>query len=95
MLALDSDFVFSGFVTTTTVTYGTPSALYAHSPDTWWQADRNVPAGQRHCKDIARQLVEDSPGKNINVRRNFDPKNFFPCYESRISNHGDTYDRLH
>ncbi|XP_046390023.1 alkaline phosphatase-like [Ischnura elegans] len=70
----------TGIVTTTRVTHGTPAALYAHSASRYWEDDGKVPPGARHaCKDIARQLVEDEPGRNINVvmgggRRHWLPK---------------------
>ncbi|KRT85850.1 hypothetical protein AMK59_1569, partial [Oryctes borbonicus] len=57
----------TGFVTTTRVTHATPSALYAHAADRNWECETVMPQDSRVCKDIARQLVEDLPGKNINV----------------------------
>ena len=51
------------------VTHATPAPLYAHSPDRWWEYDGKIkPVKDRTlCKDIARQLVEDYPGKNLQV----------------------------
>lgn len=59
----------TGFVTTTRVVHATPSALYAHSADRRWECEAKMKeiTRKRGCKDIARQLVEDSPGRNINV----------------------------
>ncbi|XP_046683690.1 alkaline phosphatase-like [Homalodisca vitripennis] len=58
----------TGLVTTTRVTHATPAALFAQSPSRYWEDDSKVPpAARKSCKDIARQLVEDEPGKNINV----------------------------
>lgn len=59
----------TGFVTTTRVMHATPAALYAHTPDRRWECEANMPedAKQLGCKDIARQLIEDSPGRNLNV----------------------------
>ncbi|KAK9884296.1 hypothetical protein WA026_005248 [Henosepilachna vigintioctopunctata] len=57
----------TGFVTTTTVTHATPSALYAHTANRNWECEDFIPANSRQCKDIARQLIEDLPGKNIKV----------------------------
>ncbi|KAG8281252.1 hypothetical protein J6590_062865 [Homalodisca vitripennis] len=60
----------TGLVTTTRVTHATPAALFAQSPSRYWEDDSKVPpAARKSCKDIARQLVEDEPGKNINVSR--------------------------
>ena len=59
----------TGFVTTTRVTHATPAAMYGHSASRYWESDDKIPADARsHCKDIARQLVENDPGRNINVR---------------------------
>ncbi|KAF5290837.1 hypothetical protein FQA39_LY14599 [Lamprigera yunnana] len=57
----------TGFVTTTRVTHATPSALYAHSPNRNWECETKMPSNASRCKDIARQLIEDLPGRNINV----------------------------
>ncbi|XP_068248900.1 alkaline phosphatase-like [Palaemon carinicauda] len=60
----------TGFVTTTQVTHATPAALYAKSPSRKWQCDTRIKALGKNassCKDIARQLVEDEPGRNIKV----------------------------
>lgn len=56
----------TGFVTTTRITHATPAAFYAHSANRYWESDDKVPSGVV-CKDIARQLVEDEPGANLNV----------------------------
>ncbi|GFS45792.1 alkaline phosphatase, tissue-nonspecific isozyme [Trichonephila inaurata madagascariensis] len=76
----------TGLVTTTRVTHATPAAMYAHSANRYWESDdkltKDVPNDFRskgECKDIARQLIEDSPGKNFNVilgggRRHFLPR---------------------
>lgn len=58
----------TGFVTTTRVTHATPGGLYAHSPNRDWECDSEVPVEYRSCvKDIARQLVEESPGNEFKV----------------------------
>ncbi|KAK4874693.1 hypothetical protein RN001_014053 [Aquatica leii] len=57
----------TGFVTTTRVTHATPSALYAHSPNRNWECESKMSPNASQCKDIARQLIEDLPGRNINV----------------------------
>jgi len=60
-------------VTNTRITHATPSALYAHSPSRYWEDDGKVPIPSRKsCKDIARQLVEDDPGRFINVSYSID-----------------------
>ncbi|KAJ8981895.1 hypothetical protein NQ317_007287 [Molorchus minor] len=57
----------TGFVTTTRVTHATPAALYAHVPNRGWECENKIPTTASKCKDIAKQLVEDMPGKNIQV----------------------------
>lgn len=59
----------SGFVTTTRVMHATPAALFAHSPERNWECEANMSEleKQQGCKDIARQLIEDEPGRNLNV----------------------------
>ncbi|KAJ6643325.1 Alkaline phosphatase 4 [Pseudolycoriella hygida] len=58
----------AGFVTTTRVTHATPAALYSHSILRDWECDSKVPEEQRAThKDIARQLVEQDPGRRLNV----------------------------
>ncbi|XP_066996071.2 alkaline phosphatase, tissue-nonspecific isozyme [Anabrus simplex] len=70
----------TGIVTTTRITHATPAALYAHSASRYWEDDAKIPpAARKSCKDIARQLVEDDPGRSINVllgggRRHWMPK---------------------
>ncbi|XP_063225041.1 alkaline phosphatase 4-like [Bacillus rossius redtenbacheri] len=57
-----------GLVTTTRLTHATPAALYAHANSRDWECDGAVPADQRSCaKDVARQLVEELPGRNLRV----------------------------
>lgn len=59
----------TGFVTTAQVVHATPSALYALVPDRRWECEAKMKSitKDRGCKDIARQLIEDAPGRNINV----------------------------
>lgn len=49
--------------------HATPSALYAHTPNRKWECEAKINTADRNqgCKDIARQLIEDEPGRNINV----------------------------
>lgn len=54
-------------MTTTRVTHATPSALYAHTPDRKWECEATIPENSTLCKDIARQLIEDEPGRYIQV----------------------------
>ncbi|GFQ68307.1 alkaline phosphatase, tissue-nonspecific isozyme [Trichonephila clavata] len=68
----------TGLVTTTRVTHATPAALYGHSPHRDWESDSKMPKNATRCKDLARQLVEDLPGRDLRVifgggRRQFKP----------------------
>jgi len=59
----------TGFVVTIKVTDATPAALYSHINNRTWECDGAIPPQERGkgCKDIALQLIEDEPGKNIKV----------------------------
>lgn len=49
--------------------HATPSALYAHVANRRWECETKMKLKDRErgCKDIARQMIENEPGKNINV----------------------------
>ncbi|CAL1682989.1 unnamed protein product [Lasius platythorax] len=57
----------TGFVTTTRVTHATPAPLYAHCANRRWECESKMPESAVDCKDIARQLIEDEPGRSIRV----------------------------
>ncbi|KAJ0176286.1 hypothetical protein K1T71_008460 [Dendrolimus kikuchii] len=57
----------AGLVTTARVTHATPGPLYAHSADRKWECEDEMPSEAAKCKDIARQLVEDWPGRDLHV----------------------------
>ncbi|CAG7833145.1 unnamed protein product [Allacma fusca] len=59
----------TGMVTTTRLTHATPASSYAHCPHRDWECDTKIPETERGkgCKDIASQMVEDEPGRSINV----------------------------
>ncbi|XP_064457434.1 alkaline phosphatase-like [Ornithodoros turicata] len=68
--------LWTGIVTTTRVTHATPAGTYAHSGHRWWEASVPKKCSLNDTKDIAQQLVQDSPGSNFRVilgggRRNF------------------------
>ncbi|XP_013784535.2 alkaline phosphatase-like [Limulus polyphemus] len=67
----------TGFVTTARVTHATPAALYAHSVNRDWESDDKIPYNSTKCKDIARQLVEDVPGRDIKVILGGGRRHFF------------------
>ncbi|XP_051165569.1 alkaline phosphatase-like [Leptopilina boulardi] len=58
---------YTGFVTTTRVTHATPAPLYAHCADRNWECEAKKPPNAEKCQDIAMQLIENEPGKNIKV----------------------------
>lgn len=73
--------LWTGIVTTTTVTHATPAATYAHSPDRDWEDDSRLPPAARAAgfPDIARQLIELPHGDGIEVvlgggRASFQPR---------------------
>jgi alkaline phosphatase len=61
--------LWTGIVTTTTVTHATPAACYAHAPERNWEVDAELSAEARQAgfPDIARQLVELAHGDGIEV----------------------------
>ncbi|KAJ0183231.1 hypothetical protein K1T71_001207 [Dendrolimus kikuchii] len=69
----------TGIVTTARVTHATPAALYAHAPSRYWEDDSRVPPTVRKdCKDIAMQLIENEPGRSINVVMGGGRRHFLP-----------------
>ncbi len=65
----------TGVVTNTRVTHASPAGSYAHVPYRDMESDADVlerNLDPRSCDfDIARQLIYDEPGRNINVRERF------------------------
>lgn len=59
----------TGIVTTDKVTYATPAAVYAHSPDRNWEDDASIPLKYRKkgCQDIAQQLINFPYGDGLDV----------------------------
>ncbi|XP_046973622.1 alkaline phosphatase-like [Vanessa cardui] len=57
----------AGVVTNMRITHSTPGPLYAHSAQRNWECDAKMPESVRACKDTARQLIEDFPGRDFNV----------------------------
>jgi alkaline phosphatase len=59
----------TGFVTTSRVVHGTPAPLYSHTADQSWECEATMSSEARGlgCKDIARQLFENAPGRHLNV----------------------------
>lgn len=71
----------TGIITTTTITHATPAATYAHVSNRDFESDTNVTAikaSPDECMDIARQLIENEPGKNMNVIFGGGRSNFLP-----------------
>ncbi|XP_070542772.1 alkaline phosphatase, tissue-nonspecific isozyme-like [Ptychodera flava] len=57
----------TGIVTTTRITHATPANTYAHSPERAWEGTIPDSEAEKGCKDIAYQLVKESPGNKIKV----------------------------
>lgn len=58
----------TGIITTTRITHATPAGTYAKIPHRDWECDSEIPESFKpFVKDIARQLVEDSPGNQFKV----------------------------
>lgn len=69
-----------GVVTTARITHASPAASYAHAAHRNHESDVDMPKPtlEAGCKDIARQLVEDYPGKALNVAFGGGRKYFVP-----------------
>ena len=61
--------LWTGVVTTTTLTHATPAGCYAHTPERDWEVDAKLPEAARAAgfPDIARQFVEFAHGDGIEV----------------------------
>jgi len=71
----------TGIVTTTEVTEASPSGSYAHVANRDFQSDANVEESgydPEVCYDIAKQLIQQSPGSGINVILGGGRANFIP-----------------
>ncbi|XP_035211636.1 alkaline phosphatase, tissue-nonspecific isozyme-like [Stegodyphus dumicola] len=68
---------WTGVVTTTRVTHATPAGTYAHTASRDWESATPDP----QCKDIADQLVNELPGKDIRVILGGGIRHFIPFTE--------------
>lgn len=69
----------AGVVTTARITHATPAASYAHVAFRDWENDALLPKEMdAACKDIARQLIEDDPGRHLRVILGGGRKHFLP-----------------
>ncbi|KAG1652110.1 Alkaline phosphatase, tissue-nonspecific isozyme [Nymphon striatum] len=80
----------AGIIATSRVTDSSPGATFGHSASKKWESDASIPISERRCKDMARQLVEDYPGRKFKVilgggRGNFLPNSTFDV-EANSSN---------
>eukprot|EP00088_Acartia_fossae_P001505 TRINITY_DN10583_c0_g2_i2.p1 TRINITY_DN10583_c0_g2~~TRINITY_DN10583_c0_g2_i2.p1 ORF type:complete len:556 (+),score=113.44 TRINITY_DN10583_c0_g2_i2:22-1668(+) len=57
----------TGFISNTRVTHATPGALYAKTANRNWECDSKMGDQEGIIKDIAVQLIEDSPGKDTDL----------------------------
>lgn len=73
--------LWTGVVTTTTVTHATPGGCYAHTPERNWENDSLLSPAARAAgfPDIARQLVEFAHGDGIEVVLGGGRSNFLPA----------------
>lgn len=69
----------TGVVTTTRVTHASPAGTFAHSASRDWESDTNMMKfpNTSTCSDIAKQLVRNDPGRNLNVIYGGGRKKFF------------------
>ncbi|XP_075977664.1 membrane-bound alkaline phosphatase-like isoform X1 [Anticarsia gemmatalis] len=85
-----------GFVTTTRVTHASPAGMYAHSSERNWESDADVPTEclTLGCRDIAYQLVMDSPGRHYKVIMGGGRRELLPNLTSSTENKGRRLDGL-
>lgn len=60
----------SGIVTTTRITHASPAGTYAHTSHRDYESDTDIvrnKADTTGCRDIAKQLIFDEPGRNFDV----------------------------
>ena len=57
----------TGLVTTARVTHATPGALYAQTIERDYECDGEILFDDQESKDIAWQLVNQEPGRNLKV----------------------------
>ncbi|XP_076447099.1 alkaline phosphatase-like [Babylonia areolata] len=50
----------TGVITNVRITHATPAAAYAHSPDRFWETDKDMPPTCPGVKDIAYQLLKNN-----------------------------------
>ncbi|XP_055332441.1 alkaline phosphatase-like [Paramacrobiotus metropolitanus] len=85
----------TGIVTTTRITHATPAATYAHTPDRDWEADVDLPEADRtQCVDIAKQMIDNNPGRRANVIFGGGLSKFTPTSELSASGSGKKGSRL-
>ncbi|NP_001161499.1 alkaline phosphatase precursor [Saccoglossus kowalevskii] len=86
----------TGIVTTTRITHATPACTYAHAASRYWEGDDNMPKEERDkgCKDIAWQLVNELPGRNMRVILGGGRQEFLPNFTSDPEDKGKFGQRL-
>jgi len=57
----------TGIISNTRATHATPAALYAKSANRFWECDSDMGSQQGIHKDIALQMIEDSPAKETDL----------------------------
>ncbi|VVC29116.1 Alkaline-phosphatase-like, core domain,Alkaline phosphatase-like, alpha/beta/alpha,Alkaline [Cinara cedri] len=62
----------TGIVTTTRVTHASPAGAFAHTAHRDWESDADLKSDSdktnvTQCEDIAKQLIDNDPGRNFKV----------------------------
>lgn len=71
----------TGIVTTTTVTDASPAGVYSHTSHRNFRSDFDIRAANKstdECEDIAKQLIFNEPGRNLNVILGGGRESFLP-----------------
>jgi len=88
--------LWTGVVTTTTITHATPGGCYAHTPERNWEDDSLLSPAARDggFSDIARQLVEFPHGDGIEVALGGGRIHFAPKAEGAAGGRSDGRDLI-
>ncbi|XP_055380943.1 alkaline phosphatase [Condylostylus longicornis] len=88
----------TGLVTTTSVTHASPSGIYAHIANRFWESDDDIyidGGDPLLCRDIAHQLIYDTVGHNLRVVMGGGREQFLPKTQKDITgNSGKRRDNI-
>lgn len=91
-------YIFSGLITTTAVTHASPAGIFAHSANRNWESDERLlkdGGDPAVCMDIAKQLIYNPVGYNLNVVMGGGRQEFIPIWQNdSTGNQGKRTDNI-